>query len=97
MVACAISTRSRSRPISPPWWHFAPTSRPPRERGEAFADAWPPAVAVALKGLSLADRREWRTALFRTQEAWQACYERRPEMKVEEQLSFMRDGREEAA
>jgi hypothetical protein len=68
-----------------------------RERGEAFADAWPPAVAVALKGLSLADRREWRTALFRTQETWQACYERRPEMKVEEQLSFMRDGREEAA
>jgi len=68
-----------------------------RENGEAFADAWPPAVALALKGLSRAERREWRTALFRTQSTWEACYERRPEQKVQAQLSFMRDGREEAA
>jgi hypothetical protein len=48
---------------------------------------------VALESVSANDRREWVTALARTRETWEACYERRSEGKVEAQLEFIRDGR----
>jgi hypothetical protein len=68
-----------------------------RARGVEFGDAWAPAVMEALKGLSLDERREWRTFLFRTQETWQACFERRPQEPVERQLSFISAERGEVA
>jgi hypothetical protein len=60
-----------------------------RGRGVEFADAWDPAVAVALEGLYPQLRREWWVALCRTRETWEACYERRPATRVEEQLELI--------
>jgi hypothetical protein len=60
-----------------------------REQGETFSDAWSPAIAVALEGLRGPDRREWVTALNRTAETWERCYELKPEQKVEQQLQLV--------
>jgi MYND finger len=40
-------------------------------------------------------RREWLVALERTREAWQSCYERRPDTKVGRQLELIGAERDE--
>lgn len=71
------------------------TARPCRED---FADAWPVAVAEALKGV---DRRNgghagWRQALEATKPRWKSAYELEPAGRDELALSFCREGRDES-
>ena len=65
---------------------------------EDFADAWPVAVAEALKCV---DRRNgehggWRRALEATRPRWKSAYEREPAGRDELALSFCGEGRDES-
>jgi hypothetical protein len=45
-----------------------------RTRNEPFSDAWPRAVAVAVRGASKFERTLWATALHSTADAWRRAY-----------------------
>ena len=50
-----------------------------RERGEPFADAWPRALAAALRCSPAArEKTDWRVACSATRAAWEHAYHGRP-------------------
>jgi hypothetical protein len=49
-----------------------------RRRGEAFMDAWPGALAAALRSTSGRTRQEWSATLGGMQPCWRSAFDREP-------------------
>jgi hypothetical protein len=72
-----------------------------RRQGEPFASAWPRCAEEALREVHpQRERAQWKTALNRTEETWERCYDRAPVSAVDRQLTLVAaergvpDGRE---